>query len=502
MLYWIYFVIFSCVYELAFGQFNSAYLEPVFNKQFIFNEIFFINPNVDEYINSILLQYDYLDQPIIINDKSPVSTIHTLRLGSAIGISNHLLLGGHFANHYVKLKGNKGKISTGDSVLVALWGTKHILLKDLDLFGGSRVGLPSGRSDLFLSDGDPFYEIVTGASWKKENMMFASNISYRLIDTDSYDRAFRKSLKGTAGVGVAFHKNYHMQLEWFGQADVKNRSNSFGETLLGVSKDDSLLTYQIATTWSNFKHKKDSRPRILFSIKYKSKTEHRKQLIQEEQCSNELVTKRFFIRPIENQEYNVLQLPYKSVKEIPTIGIGQMTGRTSGNIPYVENSQVVFAVDIKDLPEREMVISIEKVFLHMDIIKYSKDKQESTEIFCIVNDHICSGNLFKSKRWTNYINPSFFVSRLTVNEYFSNVLLENSIVNDTNRRMFSYNIPLDFSKLIPDDISLVDLLYGTQKKSTGRKLFFVVADDVFVSSEATIDISMKAKICRHLNIRL
>jgi hypothetical protein len=232
------------------------------------------------------------------------------------------------------------------------------------------------------------------------------------------------------------------------------------------------------------------------------------------------------------------ELPYRSTQgypvaerlnhKIPTLQVGEMSALAPGDIPYVANSQVEMAIDIA-LPTSDAVVQIQDLSLQMYVSKLSQEQYIDTEVLCLLDEKICSGDLFEASNWQKNINPEFFSEgSRPANDYFvkqytnrvvghlpiykrevgSCGLTENVIVKRDPIYANGMNLPI--SELVAGSGSTAQqVLYGqtaakvASDTSTGlyeRTMHIVVADDTYVREDAKLVVSLIADTCKMPNI--
>lgn len=201
-------------------------------------------------------------------------------------------------------------------------------------------------------------------------------------------------------------------------------------------------------------------------------------------------------------------LPYRSNTEhkIKRLQLGAMTGLLGGKFAYVKNSQVVFAVDVTSLPPEEAIAAVGDISLKLNVQKLSFDGRTTTELLCFLDERLCSGELFvkEDKTWFDDINEQFFgsPSPTTLNSYFATQYLDRHVGTVDKQKVYAGQLTLSFEELLrnaPEQQSPLRVLYGVNAKDkpvAERTLYFVVADDTFVSADAKLAVSLTEDTCR------
>ena len=188
------------------------------------------------------------------------------------------------------------------------------------------------------------------------------------------------------------------------------------------------------------------------------------------------------------------ELPYLSSvsRRVPLLTIGESSGHKNG-APYVKDSQVVFAVDLYHLPRKASVKDIDSFRLRLPLSKTNDEKNPiNTELFCEYKHGLCFGQKIYSKKWKENINDDFF-KRASLN---SNYFKDNIITKRYQEtKGFSKQINIDLVKAwdMPQE-ELKSVLYENGNRN--KTLYFVAADDVFVGSNAYVDLVLKEEVCQ------
>jgi hypothetical protein len=226
-------------------------------------------------------------------------------------------------------------------------------------------------------------------------------------------------------------------------------------------------------------------------------------------CAVRPLSTTFSARPfnaLERQEITVL--PYLSTMhnrlashrhEIPTIQIGQAS-YYSGRMPYVINSQVEFAIDIAGLPPRAAIVQADQVQLKLNLIKISRDSYTDTEMLCLIDERICSGEQYTLATWKDNINPVFFQGTQPSNMAFASQYLDRVVGQVDSHKLYASQVTLELSDILARS-SVEDplkILYGANpedKPLDHRTLHFVVTDDTYVDS-AELVINLREDQCK------
>jgi hypothetical protein len=203
----------------------------------------------------------------------------------------------------------------------------------------------------------------------------------------------------------------------------------------------------------------------------------------------------------DHRKSNGADLPYnlrvlnKKGKVVPgtasvsLLTLGGSNAGTKAN-PYVLNAQVLFEITL-NLPPRNKVLADQPISskLNLGLYKKSNDKILKTEMICLMDEKICSGDMYEDKNFKALINHSS--NYMLANNEFSKQMI-SKVKNEEGVNSTQFDMKLLFSKTgkALTDEELLDLLYGSTANSSSdkwitRTLRVVVADDTLVSKEGT-----------------
>lgn len=193
------------------------------------------------------------------------------------------------------------------------------------------------------------------------------------------------------------------------------------------------------------------------------------------------------------------------------LGSGNKTIKVDGEeLKYNENKQVVFKFKLK-LAKKENVEKIKDVkIIFPRMRKISRGKRtETTELICIGNLKICSGELFIDASWRKRMNKHFWSKdpRGQIrNKKFVENFLEAAVATEAKIR----NKKVSVLEILPEegtpgiayslkdlfdlnDETLTEMLY---KDGNESELFFTVADDLYlgeIDEDIKLEVSYKLK---------
>ena len=224
------------------------------------------------------------------------------------------------------------------------------------------------------------------------------------------------------------------------------------------------------------------------------------------QCFMEPMTSTFHSRPLTLEEQNSLhpKLPYiegKSVQyknssvKMKTLRFGEMTGSIGMDFPVVKDGQTPFAIDLNDVPDYKSIKEINHAWLKMKVNKLSQDNSLGTELLCSLNFGVCSGSALAQDKWGSLYNPKFFNGKKRVfNDRFSRLYLNKPIKEVDGVKLYSKMLTFPLRDLAMG--SHIDARHFFQNAKKGKKtLYFVVADDTFLSNEVSLEVSLGVQRC-------
>ena len=507
--------------SVADAQFNNQGVEPTYNKKFVHVESSHVGKESLHIRHLGLLQYSFIDDPLVETrdgeTTSVVDSSHTGAIGyKALHRRLSLSLDSTFAE--VKLADKTGEFAFGDTKIAA---RIHKEILGLWWSGGVELTVPTGSKDLFLSGGTTGGSVVAGVEERISKFAIAGTFTYRKQPEARYKSLdYSTILRTSAGVNYQIWKELNAGLEWFGSFPSNNIEASTGETYVGFMwHPNREYTFHPGLSVANVSDSRNSTFRIIVGLKYeptrkrgkrrkRGKKRKRKRknsvkvVVSKKKCKKQAFSNTYFARALSNQELaNFSELPYhvtgnsQNVNQPAGIGvldIGQMSGKSLEGIPYVEDKHVIFGIEVFGLPDRKNVKDIKLVSLRMELTKLSSDRSADTEIICLIEQKACSGSVFKNPRWEKYINKEFFKKNPPASRTFDNILTRNQVGKVGSKKLYSVGVNFDLNNL--GIKNMTDILYQTNNGS--KKLFFVVADDVYVSSGASLVVSILTQTCQ------
>lgn len=229
-------------------------------------------------------------------------------------------------------------------------------------------------------------------------------------------------------------------------------------------------------------------------------------------CGKVERTPIFSARPLTDAELKKWsELPYVSTlktkkganfkHKIDNLNIGQSNQVTPFGFDYVRDANVVFAIDVNGLPPSEAVTQLQSAQLKMHVRKLSVDGYLNTELFCLMNDKICSGKLYEDKLWQDNINGKFFGKRKPVNQNFNKKYLNHELGKVAGHGLYTGEISMSLTETLEGSgTKNIEVIYGksnlTKTKPATNTLYFVVSDDTFVSNDARLELNLEEDTCK------
>ncbi len=252
------------------------------------------------------------------------------------------------------------------------------------------------------------------------------------------------------------------------------------------------------------------------------------------------------VRPLYTDEAAAIVLPYRTThdrRDVPSSRRKRLYTRPLGELrkmdstdnkfglvtdasgqnryPWVQNSQVPFAVELTDIPPHETLVNngLEYMDLAIELTKVGKERNYlETEILCLLNEKICSGYRVGESRavahrdasWSSTFNPDFWGARGPANPYFGDNLAAREVGRVSGGdKVFFLEGRLPFAELIRgSDVSHpLDLIYvSTPPAGAGwiekKILYFAVGDDTIIDSlDTKLEIKFRYQSCRARKLR-
>lgn len=491
------------------SNFTYTFLEDSLTSQYLTKDI---KTNSSIFFGA---QYSTINTPIIqldaIGNKTHniVDRLSVIDLNMSILLANKWRLGGGLGIGEIRSFNSKDYGPT-DTYLQL----EHEIYNKLeDLIGLSISALaffPTGTSKSFLSNNS-----LTGGALialEKEFNKFSTtfNLGYIHSEKATYRNTdYSSQIRLGLGTHIPMTKKISANAEAFtsvlpnnensfsygefyigGQYLVMHNANlNFGLSLAGIDKSDS----------SNLRFVIGLKFMPLLQETIKSNDKNIIQIVKNIQtCSPEKNYQIFTARHLTSQEIALnSQLPYRSTSKqnFDIKKINQHTKLING-IPSNNNSQVLFAMDIKNLPTESSLLSVDSALLKIKISKNNISYHK--EIFCILNNKLCTGEFRNREEWKENINDQFSEGKETPNDYFTRMLWKDIKIKQTkNEDIVVSNLTIDLKKVIENSLisSVKDIFY--KNNSNVSTLYFLLAENIYVFDKPQLEIVTTIDACKN-----
>lgn len=468
----------------------------------------------------VSLNYNWMDQPLISINRETlarqaniVDNIQTFDLGSKFLILPRLSFSANLPIHNVQLINQERAFAMGDASV----STKYRFTPTKDRFGFflmPTLNFPTGSESYYVSNKGMSGEIRIGGDYIIGRGGVVANLGYRRNPGAKLDNVdFSNQIVAGVGGYLTVSPRMILNTELTRLSSTSKQASFSGQTELTLGG-----RYRLAPNTSlsgglglrGFDNKDFGNVRILVGLQFFPKDDGISSSISDQmetslsapiRCRKQPFTASFLVRRLNETEMkNVSKnLPYRSTDKhsFPALQIGDLTGYSKEGIPYVKDSQVVFAVDVTDLPPRSDVDSLHSAQLNLSVTKLSQDRHPKTEMLCYLNGKVCSGKSLTGEKWRS--NKTSKNSDQTRNRAFTQLYLNNPVKVDSpnSKKVYSSEIQFDLSSLFPIQKSqnAIDLLYD--KNNPGKKtLYFAITDDTHVSAaNARLNVQMSENHC-------
>ena len=434
--------------------------------------------------------FEHVENPLSVVNSNGQETSNLIERVSSFYVTPKLHffpnfdIGANLPLHLYEDSQTSNRFLIGDS---RLWGAFHLGWEG-SLLLVPEIFLPGGNSEFFLSSDSLGYGLQIAKSFVWRELEFIINLGIRHFSSSEFQN-LDYTLQSPVGGGVIVPISESVRLS----AEIKknfllkgDEENSPGYFLLGFSFDfEKKNSLFIAGGTRNYNYSQPEKFEgvTAFDLQWSNKGE--------KVCTFK-ETNEYRIRPLTKEELSSLKgLPYISTDQqrISLLNLGEMTARVDGN-PTVSNSQVVFAFDYERAKDSKIVGGA----LNLELTKISEENSTSTEVLCLLNFGICSGELFTHSGWLENINKYFFKTGSVANDYFSHQFLTKVVGKSGKKKIFSSEVVLDLEELIRKNSkhSTLDELFTNRKDNS---IFIVVADDTFVSVRGSV-VLQEEKLCK------
>lgn len=466
------------------------------------------------FLNSVT--YQYHKNPILYDQGedgkgSLVSSIQSLNLTTEYLGWKNFSLGVEISFHQLNYYSQGVRFALGDTRVfskIKIFGERY------SSFGKyyfvPSVYAPTGNRDLLLSNAKGG---VGGNFILEKNM--GSVLTVANLGIDYFPKASFRNLNYEtqvyAGLAAAFHltEKWNASIEWMGRKTQSARTGDiyaggqyrfssesavrFGGSVASTktAKDDMEYRLLIGASWSPSGVK-------VVTEKVNTKIETIQKIETTNDCRPKIYNKKFVGRALTNSEKNNFVnkklLPYISQKNnrVDIFSPGQSSGVTPEHKNnYVKNAQVLFAIDIVDLPERSTVVMLKSLDLSLSINKLWTPGEENTDMICLLKEKVCSGDIYQQKERAENINQDFFHGKEPPNDFFARQVSGPDEMSAEIRELSKGQLRLPISKLIENSTSNspIDLIYSS------KTLYFAVTHDIFVRRKIELNAEISANSC-------
>jgi hypothetical protein len=193
------------------------------------------------------------------------------------------------------------------------------------------------------------------------------------------------------------------------------------------------------------------------------------------------------------------KLPYSSTREHPmvTLQIRRANESRVQPVPHVVNSQVIFGVDITDLPAAARLNRASEMTLSLSLTRISIRNRLDTELLCLIDIARCSGRAIQAASWQINKNSSFWSSpELVRSSTFADLKPGTDVPFTRSHAMNQGTIHLNLLEALGSDV-LTEIRKIPLNRDGKRILLIAVSDDTLVhdaaltvSGEETSDITL------------
>jgi hypothetical protein len=164
-------------------------------------------------------------------------------------------------------------------------------------------------------------------------------------------------------------------------------------------------------------------------------------------------------------------------------------------VPHVRDGQVLFVMDLFDLPSASEWKSVMELRIRLEVTRFNQPGYENTELLCLLDLKRCSGERVTARGWDESLNPNFWGSSLSsvmMSKDFSGHEFSSSPDGHRARLFEQGTIDLSLQHALGEDV--LERILALPPQGDHRLLHFVVADDTLVHSGELI-VSGRTKNC-------
>lgn len=505
---------FCCLPHSAYAGFNFQTYQNRNSPSFILLDSVRGDDSISSnpFLNSFIYQYFY--NPIDFDQGEDgqgtlVSNIQSVNFASEYTGWKNISLGLEMPLHQLKYHQQGDRFAFGD---MRLFSKIKLLHEESNRIGGlsfvPSVYVPTGNDDLLVSNsnggvgGNLVYQKKVGSFFGALNLGtdYFPKASYRNVNYD---------MQAYAGFGAKYDlsERWSAQVEWLGRQirEVRigdlysggqyrfspERTLYFGGSLASSYLSGPNFEYRLML---GFRWSPASNKIITQQIHTKIETIQKMKTLHD--CGPKIYTKNFTARALSRDEKKYFSqdqlLPYISTPKHPidTLNLGGKSGLTQELVPYVKDAQVVFALDIAGLPPKDRVISVKAIDLYLKINKLSTPDEENTDMICLLNEKVCSGDLYRRKTMAENINSKFFMGKEPPNDFFMRQVFSSERIMTPTRDIFTTKLKLPLTRLLENSV-----VPDTLRIIYSNTIYFAVAHDVYVHKPIRLNIELSAEAC-------
>lgn len=357
------------------------------------------------------------------------------------------------------------------------------------------VYVPTGNRSVLLSNPNGGAGLTLAAERKLGRVIANINAGADYFPGASYagvDYALQPF--GGAGISYPFSDRWSLQLEGVGRmmdrtlmGDVylggrvkagQDRSFTFGGSLASA-EGDPMYRLMLGWMWS------PGRTKV---VHMRTKVETVQKIKTVLDCGPKPFTKQIRGRALSEREKQAFlsrkSLPYA----VQLLSPGVKTEAGAGDLSVVRDGEVLFAFDLVGLPAQDSVIAVKDLDLLITVNKLWRPGGEKTDMICLIEEKICSGDL-NQKNLGSKINSEFFKGKEPPNDYFVRQILQTAPPQGKSVTKARLKLPLE--KLIENSTftNTLALIYPV------KTLYFAVASDVYVQRDVRLSVNMNVQVC-------
>jgi len=445
-----------------------------------------------------------------------VTSINSINLGTEYAPKNNLAFGLEMPIHQLNFYRKGETFALGDARLFSKINlTENFLNHGIKLSAIPSAYIPTGNNALYLSNTSGGAGFNLSAEKRLGSYTILASAGADHFPHASYGNVnYQNQLLGGLGVKKSISERWSLQFEAFGR-EIKNIRT--GDFYLGSScnlSQDRKILFGASLASTDFKVDPSYRlmlgfqwtptPQKVITERVHTKVETVQKIKTVYDCGPRKFSQSYLGRALteaEKRAYKTTKpLPYVSQPSRPmgTLRLGGKNAMTDQGIFYVENAQVLFAVDVPNLPNRESVISVKNLDLVIEINKLWKGEERGTDILCLLEQKVCSGDVPTQKPDSENINYNFFEGKEPPNDFFIRQLSVPPRTDDVGVRLSQHKLKLPIEKLIENSVfgDKLSFIYPTDGSTpNGKTLYFSVANNIYVHPNVRLNVELSVQVC-------